>query len=247
MAERNIKLTIAYDGTAYHGWQQQPGGIVTVQETMKMALARVVQHPVTLWGASRTDAGVHAAGQVANFRSGTPIPAERLSHAINTRLPMDIRVRSAQDVPDNFDAITSCRGKLYRYIVFHPEDMPPGEERLCYHFWRPCDVVAMQRAAQILVGEHDFASFASTGHQRENTVRTVLRCDVWRQFHYTYFEVEGTGFLYHMVRNIVGTLLEIGRGHWPVEKMPEILAARDRAAAGPMVPPQGLCLMWVKY
>ena len=247
MAERNVKLIIAYDGSNYHGWQKQTDGIVTVQEVLENACAQVVNHPVALRGSGRTDTGVHAAGQVANFRTCTPIPSQRLHHAINSRLPRNIRIKKAQDVGDDFDAITSARSKLYRYTVYNHSDITPQADKYCYHFYRDCDLVAVQAAAARLMGEHDFASFASTGHPRQSAVRTLRRCEVFRKFHWVYFDMEADGFLYHMVRNIVGTLLEMGRGHWPVEKIDEILTARDRAAAGPMVPAEGLCLMWVRY
>jgi tRNA pseudouridine38-40 synthase len=245
--QRNVKLLIAYDGSGYHGWQRQREGIVSVQEVLEGAIARVVNHPVYVRGSGRTDTAVHAAGQVGNFFTESPIPDHRLHHAINTRLPEDIRVLQAQDVGADFDSITSARSKLYRYAVFNHTDLPPHMEKYCYHFWRKCELGPMQQAARMLLGEHDFASFAAAGCTRESTVRTLLRCQVWRKYHWVYFDLEATGFLYHMVRNIVGTLLEMGRGHWAAERMEEILAARDRTAAGPMVPPNGLTLQWVRY
>lgn len=247
MTERNIKLTIAYDGTAYHGWQRQAQGITTVQQTIETALPRIVNHPVCLRASGRTDTAVHASGQVANFRTASPIPSERLAPALNSRLPKDIRIRRSQRVPDDFDAILSARSKLYRYRVFNHPDMPAHIANYCYHYWLPCDLAAMQLAARALVGTHDFASFAAAGQKRLSTVRTLLTCSIHQKYHNLYFDLEGTGFLYHMVRNIVGTLLEIGRGFWPPERIGPILAAASRAAAGPMAPPQGLCLQWVKY
>jgi len=260
MSERKVKLVLAYDGSRYHGWQRQrvadpdaPGSeprhaLPTVQQELETALARVVHHPVSLRAAGRTDAGVHALGQVANFRTDAPIPDDRLPHALNARLPADLRVRHALTVPDCFDAATSARSKLYRYRVFAHHDLPPAQRNYCYHFWRPYDPSLLHAAAARLLGAHDFRSFASAGAQpKETTVRTLLRCQVWQQFHWLYFDLEADGFLYHMVRNIVGTLLEIARRHWPPDKIEEILAARRRSAAGPMAPPQGLYLMWVKY
>ncbi|MBN2209958.1 MAG: tRNA pseudouridine(38-40) synthase TruA [Sedimentisphaerales bacterium] len=244
---RNIKLTIAYDGSGYHGWQRQADGIETIQQVLENALAHVVNHPVNLRASGRTDTGVHADGQVANFSTTTPIPSERLPHALNTRLPGDIRIRRAQDVPADFDATGSVRTKLYRYSVYNHADLPPALKAYCWHYWRHCQITPMQQAAAGLVGEHDFLSFASAGFQSESTVRTLLRCDVWGDYPWIYFDLEGTGFLYHMVRNIVGTLLEIGRGHWPPEAIETIINARNRNAAGPMAPPNGLKLMWVKY
>ena len=247
MGQRNVKLTIAYDGSGYHGWQRQEPSIITVQEVLEGAMVRTVDHPVKVRGSGRTDTGVHATGYVANFFTDTRIPSEQLHNAINARLPRDIRVRKAEDVPDDFDAILSTKSKLYRYTLFNHADFPPCQARYAYHYWRPCDVAPMQEAGKMIVGERDFSSFACTRHNRQTTVRTVLRCDVSRRGEWIYFDVEGTGFLYHMVRNIVGTLLEVGRGYWPPEKVAEILAACDRNVAGPTAPPNGLSLEWVRY
>ena len=244
---RKIKLTIAYDGSGYHGWQRQADGIETVQQVMEQAIARLVKHPMSLRASGRTDTGVHAAAQVACFRTNSPIPESRFPHAINSRLPREIRVVNAQLVDGGFDAILSAQSKLYRYTVFNHTNMPPQADRYCYHYYIPCKLAPMQAAADMLIGEHDFASFAASGHERQTTVRRLLRCHVWRQYDWLYFDLEATGFLYHMVRNIVGTLLEIGRGYWPPEQITDILAARDRSAAGPMVPANGLCLQWVRY
>ncbi len=248
MARRNIKLTIAYDGSRYHGWQRQKEDTETVQRALEMAMQRALGQPLSLRAAGRTDTGVHAAGQVANFYADTPIPDERLAPAINAKLGEEaIRVIHAVTVPDRFDATCSARSKLYRYAVFNAQELPPAREKYCHHFWQHCTLEPMQEAAGVLLGEHDFASFASAGSERLSTVRTMLRCQVWRKFDWIYFDLEATGFLYHMVRNVVGTLLEIGRGHWPASKMPEILDAKDRQAAGPMAPAEGLTLQWVKY
>jgi len=247
MAQRNVKLTIAYDGSRYHGWQRQEQQIDTVQQTLEGAIARVVNHPVSLRGSGRTDAGVHAAGQVANFQTDSPIPDTRLHYAVNSRLPHDIRVRKAEDVADGFDAMGSSVSKLYRYTVFNHHDLPPQADNYCYHYYNACEIPPMRLAAAELIGEHDFSSFASSGNQRQSNVRRLFRCQVWRKYHWLYFNIEGDGFLYNMVRNIVGTLLDIGRGHWQPERINEILAGRDRTIAGPMAPAHGLCLQWVRY
>ena len=244
---RKVKLTIAYDGSDYNGWQRQVDGIPTIQQVMEQAISRLVKHPMSLRASGRTDTGVHAAGQVACFRTISPIPEYRMPHAINSRLPRDIRIVSAQPVDKGFDAIGSAQSKLYRYTVFNHPNLPPQAARYCYHYYIPCKLAPMQTAADMLIGEHDFASFAASGHERKTTVRKLLRCQVSRQYNWLYFDIEATGFLYHMVRNIVGTLLDIGRGFWPPERITDILAARDRSAAGPMVPPNGLCLQWVRY
>ena len=247
MAERNVKLTIAYDGSGYSGWQRQSDGFATVQQTLEEVMLRIVKQPVTLRASGRTDTGVHAAGQVANFFTDTSIPTARLAHAINSRLPRDIRIIKSEEVSDDFDSILSAKSKLYRYTVFNHLNLPPYADKYCHHFYLKCDLASLQAAAEKITGEHDFASFASSGSVRQSTVRHVLRCQVWKKFHWLFFDLEGTGFLYHMVRNIVGTLLEIGRGYWEPAHMEEILAARQRSVAGPMAPPNGLCLQWVKY
>jgi len=240
-------LTIAYDGTAYHGWQRQQQNLITIQEVLEKAVGFATGRAVSIKGAGRTDAGVHAAGQVANFFTDTPIPERRLHQVINKRLPWDIRVLRAEPVGENFDAITSATSKLYRYTVYNHSTIPIPLVRYNYHFYPPCDLAALQAAAQVVVGEHDFTSFSSTGSPRTTNVRNLLRCEVSRLDHQIFFDLEATGFLYHMVRNIVGTLLEIGRGHWPIDKMGEILASSDRRQAGPLAPAQGLSLQWVRY
>ena len=244
---RNIKLIIAYDGSAYHGWQIQADGLATVQATIKAAIERVVRHPVNLSGTSRTDAGVHADGQVANFFTDRDLPAERLRLAINSRCPLDIWIRHACEVPEDFHAGFSAKSKLYRYRVWNSPDRPVHLVNKCYHCWRDLDVAKMNQAAEVLSGRHDFAAFASNSHRRVTTVRRLFCCEVQRQGPDVFFDIEGDGFLYNMVRNIVGTLMEIGRGHWPVECIPQILASRDRTQAGPTIPAAGLTLMWVKY
>jgi tRNA pseudouridine38-40 synthase len=245
--KRNIKLTIAYDGSDYHGWQRQAEGLVTVQQTLEEALCRVVNHPLTIRGSGRTDTGVHALGQVANFRTTSPIPAHRLHHAINSRLPRTIRIHSAEDVADDFDAMRSVQSKLYRYVVLNHQHLDPCMLRYCYHVWHPCDEGLMLEAAAHLVGRHDFIAFATTGNKRLTTVRNLMRCDVNREDKKIVFDLQADGFLYNMVRNIVGTLLEIGRGYWPASKAAEILAGKDRQQAGPKAPPNGLTLQEVYY
>lgn len=244
---RKVKLVLGYDGSNYHGWQTQCPGIITVQQVLEEVAGRTFKHPVKVRGSGRTDAGVHALGQVANFYTDTRMPTYRMAHALNRRLPQDIRIRSAEDVPDNFDAIASASSKLYRYRVYNHTNLPAREGKYCYYYYLPCELERIQRGAELLVGEHDFVSFSSTGHDRSTTVRTLLRCHVERKFHWLYFDLEATGFLYNMVRNIVGTLLDVGRGYIEPEKIKEILAAKDRQAAGHKAPPYGLTLMWVRY
>ena len=246
-SERNIKITIAYDGSDYHGWQRQIDGLVTVQQTLEEALVRVVKHPLTIRGSGRTDTGVHAQGQVANFRTTSKVPTERLHLAVNARMPKSIRVKKAEEVAADFDSIRSAQSKLYRYLVVNHENVDPCMVRYCYHFWKKCDEHLMQEAANYFLGEHDFAAFATTRHKRLTTVRHLMRCEVSRENEKIYFDLQANGFLYNMVRNIVGTLLEIGRGHWSVSRAPEILAGKVRRHAGPKAPPHGLTLQEVYY
>jgi len=245
---RNVRLLVAYDGTEFHGWQHQPG-FRTVQETIQQAIRRVVHHQVALVGAGRTDAGVHARGQVANFETTCEIPCENLRKAIGSRLPKDVSIVRADEVPPGFRSTYDAVGKLYRYTIHNAAGRPVEEQvqRYTYHFWHPLDDERMRRAAALLVGTHDFAAFASKGSVRESTIRTVRRLEIYRRYDQLLVDVEGTGFLYNQVRNMVGTLIEIGRGRWESDYAAQILAGGDRANAGPTAPARGLCLQWVKY
>jgi len=246
MAVRNIKLTIVYDGSAYHGWQIQPG-LKTIQGVLTEAIQELIGAEVRVFGASRTDAGVSALGQVALVQIDSAIPVENLARVITGRLPADIAVAEAVEVPQGFDLIGAVKSKLYRYTIFTGQLRPVLQIRHCWHLPTKLDVTAMAKAAKMLVGKKDFKSFASAADQRENSVRTIFRCDVTSENEWIYVDVEGDGFLYNMVRNIVGTLVEVGVGRWKPEKINEILEAKDRTAAGPIAPAAGLCLMCVKY
>jgi len=250
MALRNVKLTIAYDGSDYHGWQIQPG-FRTVQEVLRDALRDLLGPRARVCGASRTDAGVSALGQVGLIQIDSPIPTENLAKAITDRLPEDMAIVKAEDVPMGFDVIGDVTGKLYRYTIFCGPVRPVLHIRRCWYVPAELDVPAMNDAAGLLVGKKDFKSFARRGRSAEDSVRTIFRCEVTEQptdgGRWVYVDVEGDGFLYNMVRNIVGTLVEVGVGRWPPAKIPEILEAHDRRAAGPIAPPNGLCLMWIKY
>jgi len=246
MAVRKIKLVVQYDGSAYHGWARQPG-LPTVQGTIEEAIEKLAGSCVEVIGSSRTDAGVHALGQAAAFSIDSPVPTENFAKAINSYLPADIAVAAANEVPAGFDVIRDTKRKLYRYSIYTGPLRPVLSIRYCRHFACRLDAAAMAAAAGRLVGKMDFKSFASAADERESTVRTVYRCDVRSEGQWVYVEIEADGFLYNMVRNIVGTLTEVGRGRWPVEKIDEILEARDRRAAGPMAPAQGLCLVSIEY
>lgn len=221
----------------------------TVQGEVKAALQRLLGHPLQLIGASRTDTGVHARGQVANVYTSAAIPACNLRTALSHRLPPDIEVVHARDVAPEFHATRHARAKLYRYRIWHSDLRPVCVQAryLAWHIWTPLNFERLSAAAEALVGRHDFAGFASAGSPRTTTVRTVRRVTVRRRGGDVLIDVLGDGFLYNQVRNMVGTLVEIGRGHWPVERIAEILQQRDRRLAGPTAPPHGLCLQWVKY
>lgn len=249
MLERTIKLTIAYDGTDYHGWQIQPG-LKTIQGTLCNAVSRVCREQTHVQGAGRTDAGVHAQGQVGVFKTCHKQPSETLHLAINQHLPRDIVVRHAQVVTSDFDVIRHVTQKHYQYTL-HVNRVPcVRTARFSWLYPGRLDCHAMQEAACCLIGEHDFRSFACTVESDQNTVRTLDTCHVHlleQDPNYVLVDVKGQGFLHHMVRIIVGTLVDIGKGHWPASRMPEILGARDRKAAGYLAPPEGLCLMKVVY
>jgi tRNA pseudouridine38-40 synthase len=260
MPTQRYKLTIAYRGTAYYGWQEQAvtasykgvvvadgHGIPTIQQHVTHALRSVVGHPVTLTGSSRTDARVHAKAQIAHFDTDQlQIPPEGMRRAVNSRLPEDILIRRLEPVSPAFSAIASTVSKRYQYLIWNADDRPFLAPDLSWHRWQRLDVDAMRRAAAYLVGEHDFASFARPGHGKENTVRTVLACDVSYRAPRLVIGVEGTGFLWNMVRIIVGTLVEIGMGRTSPDDVPAMLTAGDRRRAGPTAPPHGLYLQWIK-
>lgn len=243
---RNIKLTIQYDGSDYHGWQIQPG-LATVQGEVAAAIGKLVGFDVQVNGASRTDAGVSALGQVANIRIDSPIPTGNLAKAITQKLAGEISISEAVEVDEDFDAIRSVKSKLYRYTIFVGENRPVLQIRHCWYRRGGLDIEKMKVAGGKLLGKNDFKSFACAADNRQSSVRTITQYDVRSEGDWIYFDVAADGFLYNMVRNIVGTLVEIGRGRWDVEKMDEILAAKDRNAAGPIAPASGLCLMWIEY
>ena len=245
---RNIKMVIAYNGAAYHGWQRQAAGIDTVQERVETAAMHVVGHRLAIHGAGRTDAGVHATGQVANFHSSNMrIPLGGMRRAINSRLPADIAVRSASEAPEGFQASRSAVGKTYRYRIYTAPIRPVELAAQVLHYWRPLDVELMQAGARRLVGTHDFAGFATSADKREDTVRTIYRCEVARAGPEIEVAVRGNGFLYNMVRNIVGTLMDVGRRRWGPRQIDAILETRDRRLGGPCVLPDGLTLVCVHY
>lgn len=247
---RKIKLVIAYDGTDYHGWQIQPG-LRTVQGTLCEAATALLRCPTHIQGASRTDAGVHARGQAGLIVTTHPIPADNLHLALNDYLPQDIVVLHAEAVEPDFDIMGDVTRKAYRYTICTGRLRPVRRIRFCWHCPAALAVEAMQAAAQHLLGYRDFRSFTTDLEAGQNTVRTVFRCDVTRGVDgdpdTVAIDIEANGFLRHMARIMAGTLIDIGRGHWPAGHMAEILAARNRTAAGHLAPPAGLCLEWIRF
>jgi tRNA pseudouridine38-40 synthase len=247
---RTLKLTVAYDGTDFAGWQVQPEAR-TVQGTLQEILARMTGGPVSLVGSGRTDAGVHALGQVASFETTSAHSCDVFFRALNAELPEDVAVLAVEESPAEFHALRSARRKRYRYVIHDGGVRDVFARRYCWGLPHRLDEAAMQRAAAVLVGTHDFCSFETAGSERESSVRTVFAAEVSRQRDdracELHIEVEADGFLYNMVRAIVGTLVQVGRGARPEAWVGEVLRAQDRSAAGPTAPPQGLFLLWVSY
>ena len=243
---RNIKLTISYDGTEFSGWQYQPGHR-TVQEVMEAAIARFTGAVTRVNASGRTDTGVHAVGQVANFYTAVTHEPEVVLRAINAQLPPDVAVREAAEVSEEFDANRHAVRKLYRYVI-HDGAVPDlFLRRYSYQTRQPLDAALMRSAAGALVGEHDFRSFETDWPNRASSVRCISRLSVNRMGDWIWIDVEADGFLYNMVRAIAGTLINVGREFWPPEQVQAILQAKDRAQAGPTAPAQGLFLMRVTY
>ena len=243
---KRIRLVIAYDGTNYCGWQLQPG-LPTVEAQINKALSSLLGEKIAVIGASRTDSGVHARGNVAVFDTDTRIPPEKICLAVNQRLPEDIRVQSSIEVAADFHPRkVNCR-KTYEYRILNRNIALPMERLYSYFVYYSLDIDAMQKAADYLVGEHDFKSFCSVKTQVKDTVRSIYRLSVRKKEDIIILSVTGSGFLYNMVRIIAGTLIEVGRGAIPQEHIPAILLGRDRSLAGPTAPPQGLTLMNIDY
>ena len=243
---RNIKLVLEYDGTKYFGWQQQPDKI-TIQECLKTSINKLTREDVKVHGAGRTDTGVHAYGQVANFHTDSRIPDWAFTKAINAFLPPDIVVRESQEVPSEFHAQYSAKAKSYSYRMICRPIRPAIEARYAHWISHPLNLDAIKNSTQYLIGTHDFSSFEATNSPRKSSVRTVNYVDIVQESCYIKFLIEADGFLYHMVRNIVGTLLSVGRSQIDAAGFQRIVAAKDRAAAGPTVPAKGLFLECVKY
>jgi tRNA pseudouridine38-40 synthase len=243
---KTIRLTIEYDGTNYAGWQIQPNGL-TVQEVLESALAKVLGENVRLISSGRTDAGVHARGMVAHFATARDLPPAAFREGVNRHLPYDVAVREAVEVPADFHARFSARGKWYRYALYLGPVRSPLAARTSWHIRSALDVEAMAAGAAAFVGSHDFAAFRSSACEAKTTVRTIFSVDLVRKGDLLRIEVKGTGYLKNMVRVMVGTLVEIGLGKRPADDVAQLLGEGCRQRAGRTAPPQGLCLMEVWY
>lgn len=243
---KRIKLTIAYDGTNYCGWQVQPNGI-TVEEVVNKALKKLIGEDIQVIGASRTDSGVHALGNVAVFDTHTTIPPERISYALNQRLPEDIVIVKSEEVAEDFHPRYCDCSKTYEYHILNTRIPIPTKRLTNYFVSYDLDVEKMRKAAGYLIGEHDFVSFCNVRTDVEDTVRTVTELEILKDGEEITIRISGNGFLYNMVRIIVGTLIRVGRGFYEPEKVKEILEAKDRKAAGVTAPPHGLILAEIRY
>lgn len=250
---RNIKLTIEYDGTDFQGWQLQRQNLRTVQGEIEKVLQIIFKKHIRVFGSGRTDSGVHALGQVAHFKIDSKIPTEEIVPALNGNLPKDIAVLNAEEVDDQFHAQFSARRKAYRYTILYRSSRSALRRDFCLHIPYRLNVALMRREAKTLVGRKDFRSFmASDPHLKmdpadKNTIRTVYAFSIRRQGDCLHLDIEANGFLYKMVRNIVGTLLAIGSGKLPPGSMTDILRKKSRLAAGMTAPAKGLRLVRVRY
>jgi tRNA pseudouridine38-40 synthase len=249
---RNLKLTIAYDGTEFSGWQVQPDA-ATIQGLLSSAIGRITGENVLPQGSGRTDAGVHALAQVANFETSSVIPAVNFLRALNDVLPPAIRIMRVEEVPAEFHARRSAQAKTYRYRIYRGDICPPFLARYVWHFPYPLMEQAMKDAAPVVEGEHDFTSFAAVDPERNqegrdlSNVRTIFSSGFEREGEELIYAVRGRGFLHHMVRNLVGTFVLVGKGTLQVSDIARILQARDRSVAGATAPASGLCLVSVEY
>ena len=241
-----VKMIVAYDGTNYSGWQVQPNGI-TIEQKLNEALTALLKEEIKVTGASRTDAGVHSLGNVCIFDTTTRMPAEKISYAVNQRLPEDIVVQDSCEVEKNFHPRFSKSRKTYEYRILNRKFRMPTRRLDTYFYYYPLDVELMQEAAWHLVGEHDFKSFCAANAQSQTSVRTIYSCTVTRENDVIAIRVTGNGFLYNMVRIIAGTLIKVGAGELAPSDMDRILEAKDRSAAGPTAPAHGLTMIGLQY
>lgn len=243
---KRVKLVVAYDGTNYHGWQVQDNGI-TIEEVLNQTISELVQEDIKVIGASRTDAGVHACGNVAVFDTESRIPGDKFSFALNQRLPGDIRIQESCEVDADFHPRYADTVKTYEYNILNRRFELPSKRLYAAFCYYPMDIERMNQAAAYLVGEHDFKSFCSAGAQVQTTVRTIYAVNVTKEDDMVHIRITGNGFLYNMVRIIAGTLMQVGTGLMEPEQVKEILEARDRSKAGPTAVAKGLTLVEIRY
>lgn len=243
---KRIKLIVAYDGTNYCGWQIQPNGI-TIESVLNEHLSNLLKEDIVVTGASRTDSGVHSLGNVAIFDTNTRIPADKISFALNQKLPEDIVVQDSCEVPLDWHPRYQKGRKTYEYRILNKTFCNPTRRLDTHFYYHKLDIEAMQKAAEYFIGEHDFKSFCAVGAQVKTTVRTIYDCKVWKEDDIITIRVTGNGFLYNMVRIIAGTLLKVGSGDIKPELIPEILSACDRSKAGPTAPAKGLTMIGIEY
>ena len=243
---KRVKLGVAYDGTNYHGWQVQDNGI-TIEEVLNRTISELVQEDIKVIGASRTDAGVHACGNVAVFDTESRIPGDKFSFALNQRLPEDIRIQESCEVDADFHPRYADTVKTYEYNILNRRFELPTKRLYAAFCYYPMDIERMNQAAAYLVGEHDFKSFCSAGAQVQTTVRTIYAVNVTKADDMVHIRITGNGFLYNMVRIIAGTLMQVGTGLMEPEQVMEILEARDRSKAGPTAVAKGLTLVEIRY
>ena len=243
---KRVKLIVAYDGTNYHGWQVQDNGI-TIEEVLNRTISELVQEDIKVIGASRTDAGVHACGNVAVFDTESRIPGDKFSFALNQRLPEDIRIQESCEVDADFHPRYADTVKTYEYNILNRRFELPSKRLYAAFCYYPMDIERMNQAAAYLVGEHDFKSFCSVGAQVQTTVRTIYAVNVTKEDDMVHIRITGNGFLYNMVRIIAGTLMQVGTGLMEPEQVKGILEARDRSKAGPTAVAKGLTLVEIRY
>ncbi len=243
---RNIALSLSYDGTEYHGWQTQSNA-VSVQSTLNTAVSSLFREPLKVVGCGRTDTGVHAKKYVASVRTESDIPVSRIAYALSSLLPLDISVKDASVVPDNFHPVHSCIEKEYTYYICNTQLRDPFQGRYALHYRYPLDTELLQKAAAHFIGTHDFAAMRSLGTPVKSTIRKIYKCNVARDGDVVSFTVSADGFLYNMARTIAGTLLDVAAGKIRAEDIPDILESGDRGRAGPTAPAHGLHMTNVIY
>ena len=243
---KRVKLTVAYDGTAYCGWQVQPNEI-TIEGVLNKVLSEFLNEDIQVTGASRTDSGVHALGNVAVFDTQARMPAEKMSYALNQRLPKDIVIRNSCEVPEDFHPRHCDCIKTYEYRIYNDEFQNPVTRLYAHFVYRHLNLEDMRKAASYIIGEHDFKSFCASGSQVKETVRTIYSLDIIEENKLITIRIRGNGFLYNMVRIIAGTLINVGTGLIKPEAVKQIIEAKDRTKAGPTAPANGLTLAEIKY